>query len=292
MSKQSLTKLAPVVSVLNMKGGVGKTTIAANVFRFLYLHREKSTLLVDFDPQFNLTQTVLSQSDYEKHKSAGKTILSVMEPSANKSLFTVSTAPTAPPKHSEISVLLKKIKDTDVNLSLIPGDFNLVKYSLLEDTKTLAPVRKRFLDFIEESRKTRDLICIDCNPSSSFMTNCAVLASTHIIVPVRPDRYSMLGLEMLDQFLDRIPNLPKKPQLIVLLNGIPNAGYDSTVEDELRSHPKFGPLTMVSTLGYSKLLEASPNYTGFATDKKVSNKTRLTKRVLSIVNELGIKLGV
>jgi chromosome partitioning protein len=285
-------KLAPVVSILNMKGGVGKTTISAHVFRLLYLRLQKSTLLVDFDPQFNLTQTIMSQIEYEKHKSKSRTILSVMEPPSNKSLFTINTKPGPPPNEIDIAVRLKHITDTEINLSLIPGDFGLVKYSLLEDTRTLAPIRQRFLEFIAASRKSRELICIDCNPSSSFMTNCAVLASTHILVPVRPDRYSMLGLELLDTFLDSIPNLLTKPKLIVILNGLPSSNYDATVENLLRSHPKFGPLTMVNTLGISKLLEASPGYTGFATDKKVANRTRLTQRIAGIVDELGDKLGV
>lgn len=292
MSKQQLKKPAPVVSVLNMKGGVGKTTIAAHVFRLLYLRRQKSTLLVDFDPQFNLTQTVMSQSDYDGHKEAGKTVLSVMESAVNKSLFKVNTKLGPPPSETDLAITLKYITGTDIKLKLVPGDFGLVKYSLLEDTKTLAPVRQRFLNFIEAARKTQDLICIDCNPSSSFMTNCAVLASTHILVPVRPDRYSMLGLEMLDQFLDNMPNLQRKPQLITLLNGIPNSGYDPTVENLLRGHSKFGPTIMANTLGYSTLLGASPNYTGFATDKKAPNKARLTRRIAAIVDELGQKLGV
>ncbi|RYF48811.1 MAG: ParA family protein, partial [Cytophagaceae bacterium] len=48
---------------------------------------------------------------------------------------------------------------------------------------------------VEQARKSRDLICIDCNPSSSFLTLCALLTATHVLIPVRPDRYSMLGLE-------------------------------------------------------------------------------------------------
>lgn len=52
-----------------MKGGVGKTTVSAHVMRVLYLKLLKRTLLVDFDPQFNLTQTIVPQSDYELYKT-------------------------------------------------------------------------------------------------------------------------------------------------------------------------------------------------------------------------------
>lgn len=285
-------KSVPVVSILNMKGGVGKTTITAHVFRLFYLHKKRSTLLIDFDPQFNLTQTVITQSKYEKLKESGSTILNVMEPIMTPSIFTVCEETTPPPLEKDISVDLKYIIDTEIKLSIIPGDFRMVKYSLIDNVTTLVPVKRRFLDFIEKSKEDRGLICIDCNPSSSFMTECAIRASTHILVPVKPDRYSLLGLEMLKEYISNLPGLTIKPKLIVLLNGIPSSGYNSAIEDSLRSHPDFGPITMVNTLGVSKLLEATSDYTGFATDKKVAHRWRLTNRIRAIVDELAGHLGV
>lgn len=282
---------APVVAVLNMKGGVGKTTITAHVFRHLYIHLKQSVALIDFDPQFNLTQTIFSQSDYEIHKSNKRTILSVVEDHATPSIFRISDELGPPPSFDDVSVRVRHlVPRPEINLTLIPGDFDLVKYSLISDPKVLAPVRNRFLKFIENTRQDRNLICIDCNPSSSFMTLCALQAATHILVPVRPDRYSILGLKMLDQFLNEMPELAKKPEIIVLLNGTKSTGYDPTVENALRSDPKFGPATMATSLHISKLLEASPNFTGFATDKK--QNWRITPRITAIVNELGKRLGM
>jgi hypothetical protein len=56
MAKAS-SKLAPVVAILNMKGGVGKTTISAHVMRVLYRTLRKKTLLIDFDPQFDFADS-------------------------------------------------------------------------------------------------------------------------------------------------------------------------------------------------------------------------------------------
>lgn len=284
-------KLAPVVSILNMKGGVGKTTISAHVFRHLYLHLKKSVALIDFDPQFNLTQTVVSQADYEKYKSQNRTVLSVMEPSAAPSIFNVSTALGPPPALGDVSVTLKQLKGRpEINLSLVPGDFGLVKYSLIGDQSVLLPVRSRFLTFVSNVRKERDLVCIDCNPSSSFMTVCALLASTHVLVPVRPDRYSLMGLELLDQFIATVPELIKKPKILVVLNGLPTTKYDPAVEYSLRSHPRFGPATLSSSLRISKLFEASAGYTGFATDRK--HKWRVTGQITALADELRTHLGL
>lgn len=59
----------PVVAVLNMKGGVGKTTLSANIFRVLFERRQAGTLLLDLDPQFNLTQALFTRSAYDKLKA-------------------------------------------------------------------------------------------------------------------------------------------------------------------------------------------------------------------------------
>lgn len=281
----------PVVAVLNMKGGVGKTTISAHVFRHLYSHLKKRVLLVDFDPQFNLTQAVMPQANYEKFKAAGKTILSVMEDSSAPSIFKVSSNLGPPPTLDNVTVRLRQFKNNNPDLLLVPGDFDMVKYSMIGDGKILEPVKARFLQFIENARAERDLICIDCNPSSSFMTICALQAATHVLVPVRPDRYSILGLKMLNRFVSELPQLLKKPELIVLLNGIKPTGYDPTVENALRSDPEFGPKTLARGLKISKVLEATVGYTGFATDKE-GQAWRVTPNISAIVDELGVALGL
>jgi chromosome partitioning protein len=162
---------------------------------------------------------------------------------------------------------------------------------MIDDAKVLAPIKKRFSQFIENCREERDLICIDCNPSSSFMTTCALQVATHVLVPVRPDRYSMLGLRMLNNFISKLPGLLKKPALIVLLNGVKTSGYDPTVENALRSDPDFGPVTLANSLHVSRVLEASPGYTGFATDKQ-GQGWRVTPRITAIVLELKSALGL
>lgn len=291
MSKAEKKKKGIVVAVLNMKGGVGKTTISAHVFRHLYRQLQKSVVLVDFDPQFNLTQTVISQTAYEKHKANKRTILSVMEDNSAPSIFKISTKLGPPPSLDDVGINLRNFTShPEVSLVLVPGDFDMVKYSLINDSKVLHPVKDRFLQFIHQLQDKKDVICIDCNPSSSFMTLCALQAATHVIVPVRPDRYSLLGLKMLDRFITEMPEIAVKPKLIIMLNGIKSQKYDPTVENSLRSDPQFGPKTLAASLHLSKVLEASQGYTGFATDSKQS--WRITPRITTIVTELGKSLGI
>lgn len=260
--------------------------------RVLYKTLSKRTLLIDFDPQFNLTQTIVPLVQYEKHKQENKTILSVMEPAPQVSLFSVTKNLPPPPELLDVSVQLRRLNDDSAELRLVLGDFGLVKYSLIDDVKSLVPVKERFKAFVANARASMDLVCIDCNPSSSFMTVCALETATHLIIPVRPDRFSVLGLELLDAFVSGLPTLIKKPKLIIVLNGIPRSNYDPAVENILRSHPRFGALTLSTPLYQSSLLAANPSYTGFASDKPVPHRHRVTTNLETLSREIGKELGI
>jgi chromosome partitioning protein len=290
MSKPSL---APVIAVLNLKGGVGKTTISAHVMRVLYQQRSAATLLVDLDPQFNLTQAVVVRSVYDKLRLSGRTVFSAMEPASTGSLFEVDTTSQNPVSADTVVHRLRNFKNpTEVRLDLLPGDFKLVKYSMIRDANKLDLVQARFLRFIGETRKKYDLICIDCNPSSSFITSCALHACSHLLVPVRPDRYSVLGLELLADLLEEMPSIQPKPEILVLLNAVHGDANDTRIEHELRAHNAFGSKVLASKLRFSGILKASGQHTGFATDRKVAHKKRLRNEISALVAELSQALGI
>ncbi len=283
---------APVISVLNMKGGVGKTTITAHVFREAYRTLMKRTLIIDFDPQFNLTQTVMNRTRYENVKANNKTILSVLEDQTPPSIFDICLATTPAPEPSTLALRLKGLASPHENISLdlIPGDFRLTKFALSTNEKLLQSAQVRFLEFISKCRDEYDLICIDCNPSSSFITLCALHACTHLLIPVRPDKYSVLGLELLNDFIAHIPTIPKPPEKIIVINGVSPRGGVSPVESELRAHSEFGPATLANRLATSKLLEASHDSVSFATDRKAPNKATILKRIVAIASEIGTRI--
>lgn len=292
----SKRRASSVVSVLNMKGGVGKTTITAHVFRELYRIKQIKVLLIDIDPQFNLSQALLTEAEYEQLKNQGRTLLSVIEGVGLKSLYTTSAASGEVPEPSSVVKNMKLLRDPTGKelgrLDLLAGDFTISKYALSTDATFHASAQKRFLKFIEKASEEYDLICLDCNPSASFLTNCALSSSSHVLIPVRPDRYSMLGLRMLDSFIAELYGLKVQPKRVVVLNGVSSSNYDPTVENQLRSDPSYGPLTMATVLVSTRLLEARPTFTGFATDKRVPHSGALRRRVASLANELASAFGI
>lgn len=61
-----------VISLINMKGGVAKTTLAVNIADYLFRRHGKNVLLIDVDPQFNATQCLMSPEEYIKYINQGK----------------------------------------------------------------------------------------------------------------------------------------------------------------------------------------------------------------------------
>lgn len=289
-----MSKKSHVISVLNMKGGVGKTTLAANVFREVFRVHQKSTLLIDLDPQFNLSQMLLTKRKYEHLRDNEKTIFQIMEQPQPKSIFDVAqNKMLEPPDSNEISHGLYYFPDTpEIKLDLIAGDFRLVRFNLRDDTDSLEVPRKRFKNFIEASKKYYDFIVLDCNPSSSFLTRNAIENATDLFIPVRPDRYSVLGITIIQEFMDIILPSKQQPKLSIIINDIRYKSPPGEVESQIRSDKIYGPACLTARIPTSSLLRLEQSQVGFATDKRVAYKKRVENCLVGVANELIQKLGV
>ena len=279
---------APVLSVLNMKGGVGKTTVSAHVMRVLYHRMKKRVLLVDLDAQFNLTQSVMTQDTYE-NLSDENTVISCFEPLPSDDFFQVRKSDNPPPNASEISIRLRRVGNGDsARLDLIPGSFSLMKYSMIDEPGQLNHASSYIKRFFSLARHNYDLIVIDCNPSTSFVTKCALECSTHVLSPIKPDKFSILGIGMVDKLISHLDlNLGQ----VILVNGVKRNSSMTSVEKDLRSHPTFGSKVLLNRLAQSKHLTADPSYTGFATDRGGPYSSVLRHEIGRIAQEISEHLG-
>jgi chromosome partitioning protein len=71
-------RMATTIALLNMKGGVGKTTLAVNLAWHLHQNEQKNVLLVDLDPQFNATQYVMDYQTFQNHRKDAGTIADLL----------------------------------------------------------------------------------------------------------------------------------------------------------------------------------------------------------------------
>jgi len=287
-----MAKRAPVVSVINMKGGVGKTTIATNLSFAFWAHHSLNVLMVDFDPQANLTQLQLTARQYADLTTSGRTLWHALEPVQSDSLFNISTSDWA--RIGDLSTYILPMRaDGERRLDLLPGDWRLAKLSLREDRAALKLNGARFANLINAARAEYDLVVLDCNPASSHMTRWAIEQSTHMFVPVTLNRYAILGLDMIFGYVKGFPGIHRPPRVNVLINEI-QGSLSSRIIRDLRAHRTYGRITLAEQLRKSTLLEASPSPSrrGFAAELPFPNKERVGGNFKAIAGEYGKILGV
>ena len=184
--------MGKIISFINMKGGVGKTTLSIGIADLLAL-KGKKVLFVDADPQFNATQAFLdayksnSELDYYKNEvlDKDKTIYRLFMPQIDMRKTYTS------PDISELKVELTQ------NLDLICGDLNLVLVNRSSDHSFV----NRIKNFVEDNslKDSYDYVIIDCPPTLTIYTDSALMASDYYLIPNRIDRYSIVGISSLQQ---------------------------------------------------------------------------------------------
>jgi chromosome partitioning protein len=191
-----------VISFMNMKGGVGKTTLAVNVAYALAHVHKKNVLVVDADPQFNATQYLLEDDDYLAHINNTKkgTLYDVFVPRRPGPVKTVAGA-AKPINRAQMS-----LGDCTISicgghgrgrLDLLPSTLRLIELDTSE-RGTEAKLKR----FLSEKAQGYDYVIIDCPPTISIFTHAAVLASSKFLVPLKPDPLSVVGLPLLERWLE------------------------------------------------------------------------------------------
>ena len=187
----------PVISVVNMKGGVAKTTLATNLADALVRRYNKTVLLVDIDPQFNATQCLISPEVYVQARAAGKqTIVDIFDDAPP---HVSAVAKGAPPIPSSLKDIVPwKIKN---RFDLVPGDLELYRLDLGGGQGRELRL-KRYLEAID-AETLYDFVIIDTPPTPSHWMTAALLASDSYIIPVRPDPLSRTGVDLLRSVVER-----------------------------------------------------------------------------------------
>lgn len=183
--------MAVCVSLINMKGGVGKTTLASQIAWYAVRQKDKKVLLIDLDPQANASQSVMSPQKWVTYlDDGGLTVADIFEQ------FTpTGTASSSPKKVDPSKVIYDRVTYTDGSLlHLVP--------SRLELSWTLRnPTGKETLlaRFVAKVEQKYDLILIDCSPTDSILTDAAYHCSRYILVPIRAEFLASIGFPLLNR---------------------------------------------------------------------------------------------
>jgi chromosome partitioning protein len=222
-----------ILAIANQKGGVGKTTTALNLAAALAL-RGKSTLLIDLDPQANSSMSYLDLREVER------------------GMYDVFVDPALD--------MREVIKPTAVqNLSVAPARISLAKLESRLVGELDAPFRLK--DQLARLDTTFSHVVIDCPPALGLLTVNALVAATHLLIPIQS---SYFALEGTDDLLETIEKVRQRPNPGLKILGVVITMHDRRTalgRDILAQIRKvFGEKVFKTVISKSVRLEESPAY--------------------------------
>lgn len=199
-----------VLSFINLKGGVGKTTTAVAVAEMLAHEDRKHVLLIDLDPQTNATVTLISEEQWAEMDQDGRTIAQLFEDRLN---------PQNTPKfdiEKAIARRVSTINDGIARLDLLPSSIRLID---LQDRIPMIALTGNFTANPLEILRTAlqpvidryDYIIIDCPPSLGTVTKNGLRISTGYVIPTIPDIVSTWGIYQIVDNVTRFANDLDRP---------------------------------------------------------------------------------
>jgi len=204
--------MAKIISFINHKGGVGKTTTTINVGASLALKGYK-VLVIDLDPQMNLTQSFGMENVGEQ------SIYEALTDLADKG---INNIPIYNIKNNlDIVISSLDLSVAEVELMNEPGKEFLLK-------ELIKPIKKKY-----------DYILIDCMPALGLLTINALTASSHVIIPIQAEFLALKGMLKLIFVIEKVKSRLNKPlnfSGVVLTQFQSNVNLHKTVEEQVTSH--------------------------------------------------------
>ncbi len=211
--------MTKTLAVVNLKGGVGKTTIAVNFAAYCGM-QGKRTLLVDLDPQTNATFSCISSEVWQQHAKDNGTVADLLGAKTHASA-------EGRQRTAEDVILPGVFPGVD----LIPSHLDLFTVDLdLGGATAREKLLKRSLASVMSNY---DVVICDCPPNLTIPTQNALALSSHYVVPVSPDFLSALGIGLLT---NRVRRFCRDLEHDLTFSGVilSKVGRDSAHREEIK----------------------------------------------------------
>jgi cellulose biosynthesis protein BcsQ len=212
--------MGTVISTVNMKGGVGKTTLTVNLATCLAKNHGKRVLVLDLDSQISATLSLISPHDFAKMRKKRRTLSYLID----------NVVSPNPWSKLEIKDLIYSDICNIEGLELLPGDIELYdeyiisemlhKKALEENEQEFEKIWDNFeriliKQIVDPVIDEYDFIIMDCAPGYNLLTRSGIAASNYYLLPARPEPLSLVGIQLLER---RIAKLKENHQNIEPLN--------------------------------------------------------------------------
>jgi cellulose biosynthesis protein BcsQ len=198
-----------VISTVNMKGGVGKTTLTVNLATCLAKHHQKRVLVLDLDAQISATLSMMAPHDFAQMRKKRRTLTYLLD------------GVIQPNPYSKLAIrdlICPGICNIE-GLELLPGDIELYDEYLVSEMLHQQAIAEGNPDFnrvwnhfegilmgqiLAPIRDEYDFIIMDCAPGYNLLTRSGLAASDFYILPARPEPLSVVGMQLLERRIAKL----------------------------------------------------------------------------------------
>lgn len=288
---RAMSNTPTVVSVINLKGGVGKTTVTALLARHA-ARQGLDVLAADLDPQANLSQALMTKGEYENFMANEQpSIVELFKGYAPSTKGSPSPTPLQTPDVIKNADIDRKTKLSGGKLELIPSRFdfsdNLIHASKV-DENVLAK-------FIAESMQHKDLILIDCAPTESVLTRASYHASRYVLIPVKTEFFSTIGFPLMKRSLDdfRRNNRGNKIDVCgILVQTTTTSGSNPSVDGRNSLVDIIGKANAYGWHVFSNKMHHSKGYPKWASNRLASQLGNASHEWPKVANEILAKIDL
>lgn len=213
--------MGKVISIINLKGGVGKTTLTVGLAEFLAVEHDKTILVIDTDPQTNASIALIGENHWKECNSQGSTLYQLFKDHLDDTcVFDLSKS---------IVYRTSNLKGGLDNLHLLPSSLDFIQIQdLLINIGHISYIKP--IDVLKDALDKRlndyDFVLIDCPPNLGLVTQNALNISDYFLIPVIPDFMSTYGVP---QIIEVVRNFARKTHHMVAPLGIIISMYRSNV---------------------------------------------------------------